>query len=390
MSLRVGTFNVWGLPEAFSDDVSSRMRGLAARLPGLPLDLLLVQEAWTDEVRDTLREAALRAGFEVAGGHVTSGGLMVLSRLPIRSSRFETFHFRGDPERLAQGEFLGGKGFQTLEIDAPGGPFSVINTHLHARYRRHRPQLNSAVRTAQLLQLIGAMHRIDGMLVVGGDFNCTVDDTEYRVFSGLSRAVELGDGRAYATLSRDNYYKKHRSDPDKRVDYLFIRPGRATRWQRLEVASLFREPEPIRGRQRSLSDHFGFQGRIAWTSAVPAAAPPLDRAHPLRELDPRAFDLARSLLEVGREEADRRERVHFRSAGGWALAAAVAAGVRRHPALDRRRFLRSTASTLALVAVTPAIGYGTLARLDSDIKRDAFDDAHDVLARLEAAVHRTA
>jgi endonuclease/exonuclease/phosphatase family metal-dependent hydrolase len=386
MSLRVGTFNVWGLPEAFSDDVSSRMRGLAARLPGLPLDLLLVQEAWTDEVRDTLREAALRAGFEVAGGRTTSGGLMVLSRKAIRTSRFETYHFRGDPERLAQGEFLGGKGFQTLEVDASDGPLTVINTHLHARYRRHRPRLNSAVRTAQLLQLIGAMHRIDGMLLVGGDFNCTADDVEYRVFSGLSRAVELGGGRAFATLSRANYYKQHRSDPDKRVDYLFVRPGSRTRWKRLEAAGLFHEPEPIRGRDRSLSDHFGFQARIAWH---PAAAAP-GAARGAGELDPKAFDLARRLLEVGREEADRRERVHFRSAGGWALAAAVAAGVRRHPALDRRRFLRTTASTLAVVALTPAIGYGTLARIDSDIKRDAFDDAHDVLAKLEAGPHRTA
>ena len=66
MSLRLGTFNVWGLPEAFADDVSSRMRRLASRLPGLDLDVLLIQEAWTEAVRDTLRGAALAANFEVA------------------------------------------------------------------------------------------------------------------------------------------------------------------------------------------------------------------------------------------------------------------------------------------------------------------------------------
>ena len=41
MELRLGTFNVWGLPEAFADDVSSRMRGIAGRSSDLDLDVLL-------------------------------------------------------------------------------------------------------------------------------------------------------------------------------------------------------------------------------------------------------------------------------------------------------------------------------------------------------------
>ena len=379
MPLRLGTFNVWGLPEAFSDDVSSRMRGLAARLPGLDLDLLLIQEAWTDEVRETLREAALAAGFEVAEGGLSNGGLMVFSRLPIRSSRFEGFRFRGDPERLSQGEFLGGKGFQTLSIDGEQGPFTLINTHLHARYRRSRPRLNSAVRTAQLLQIIGAMSDLEGSVVIGGDFNCTREDMEYRIFSGLTRAIELGEGRAYATLSKTNYYKHGRSGPDKRIDYLFVRPGPGIALGSTDVGSLFAEPERIRGRDRSLSDHFGFRAAFEWNSKSADAyvgSPPA--------LDPQAFDLARVLLEIGHEEADRRERVHFRSAGGWIAGAFLAAGLRRHPALDRRCFLRTSAGALALFALAPAIGYGTLARVDSDYKRHAFDDARAVLAHLEA------
>jgi endonuclease/exonuclease/phosphatase family metal-dependent hydrolase len=385
MPLRTGTFNVWGLPEAFSDDVSSRMRGLIARLPDLELDVLMIQEAWTEEVRDTLRQGALDAGFEVTGGNASTGGLMVLSRLPIRSSRFEAFHFRGDPERLAQGEFLGGKGFQTLALDTERGRVSVINTHLHARYRRYRPRLNSAVRTAQLLQIIGSLHQLDGMVVVGGDFNCADEDLEYKVFSGLARVTELGGGRAHATLSRRNYYKSRRTDPDKRVDYLFVRPGAKDRWRSLGAKSLFDEPEHIRGRDRSLSDHFGFQAAFEWQTI---GAPPGLVSAP--GLDPQALDLARSLIEVGREEADRRERAHFRSAGSWALAAVLAAGVRRHPVLDRRHFLRASAGGLALFALTPAIGYGALARVDSDHKRSAFDDARDVLAQLQAGPDRTA
>lgn len=376
MPLRLGTFNVWGLPEAFSDDVSSRMRGLASRLPGLDLDVLFIQEAWTEEVRDTLREAALVSNFEVAGGSSSSGGLMVFSRLPIRSAKFESFHFRGDPERLSQGEFLGGKGFQTVVLEGADGPLPVINTHLHARYRRARPVLNSAVRAAQLLQIIGALKDLDGTAVVGGDFNCTNVDLEYKVFSGLTRSTELGDGKSFPTLSKTNYYKRHRSGADKRIDYLFVRPGPNVECRSIGAATLFAKPERIRQRERSLSDHFGFRASFESRSTVMTSGPS-------GLFDPEVFDLARNLLRVGRKEADRRERAHFRSAGGWAIAAVAAAGIRRHPALDRRSFLRSSAGALAAFALMPTIGYGTLARLDSDYKRDAFDDAHEILGRLE-------
>ena len=72
------------------------------------------------------------------------------------------------------------------------------------------------------------------------------------------------------------------------------------------------------------------------------------------------------------------------------MAAVAAASIRRHSALDRRCFMRSFAGTLAVCALMPTIGYGTLARLDSDAKRDAFDDAHEILAQIEAHTDRNA
>ena len=128
MTLRLGTFNVWGLPETFGvgEDVTSRTREIARRLRASDLDVLLIQEAWTDAVRLILRAGARQAGFRVADGPGVGGGLMTLSRLPIRDLRFEPFRFRGDPERLAQGEFFGGKGFQTLTLEGEHGPVSVV------------------------------------------------------------------------------------------------------------------------------------------------------------------------------------------------------------------------------------------------------------------------
>jgi endonuclease/exonuclease/phosphatase family metal-dependent hydrolase len=375
--MRLGTFNVWGLPEAFSDDVSSRMRVIAERLAKSDLDVLLIQEAWTREVRRTIRRGARRAGFQVSEGEDASGGLMTLSRLPIRASRFERFRFRGDPERLDKGEYLGGKGFETVELDGPDGAFVLINTHLHARYRAEDSGLDSAVRTAQLLQIVAAVHRQPGTVLVGGDFNCRPGAPEYEVFRGLTGATELGAGIDVGTLSSSNFYKRDRTAPDKRIDFLFVRPASGIVWQAHDARLVFHETARIRRRDRSLSDHFGFRAAIDWQAAPAAAAV-------TGPIDPKVFSTARTLLAVGLAEADRRERQHFRWAGVFVVASAVAAGMRRHPAVDRRTFLRGAAQGAAVAALAPAFAFGTLARLDSDQKRDVFSDARAFLSDLEA------
>jgi len=377
--MRLGTFNVWGLPEAFSDDVSSRMRVLAKRLEDSDLDILLIQEAWTREVRRTLRHGARQAGFAVSEGGGASGGLMTLSRFPIRASRFDRFRFRGDPERLDKGEYLGGKGFEIVEIEGPDGPFVLINTHVHARYSIEDSPLDSAVRAAQLLQIVAFVHGHPGSVVVGGDFNCRQDEPEFEVFRGLTGAIELGQGTSLGTLSSSNFYKRHRAAPDKRIDFLFVRPAPGVLWQTGEARLLFSETARIRHRDRSLSDHYGFRVDLTWQPGPTASALAGAGA-----IDPGALSTARSLLDVGFAEADRRERQHFRFAGGFVMAAIAAAGLRRHPAVDRRAFLRGTAQAATLLALAPALGFGTLARIDSDQKRDVFVEARAFLNELAA------
>lgn len=380
MSLRLGTFNVWGLPETFGfgDDVSSRMRLIVDRLQASDLDVLLIQEAWTDEVRSTLRAGALRAGFDVAEGPSGSGGLMTLSRRPIVASGFERFRFRGDPERLARGEFIGGKGFQSSRIQGDHGVLHVVNTHLHARYRRERPRLNSAVRLAQLLQILRHLAETDGTVVLGGDFNCAAGDIEYDLFQGLSHAFELGGGSRHPTLSRTNYYKRHRTAEDKRIDFLFVRPGPEVTWRASEARLFFADPARIRQIDRSLSDHFGFRAELALTPLVHPVA--LSSGTPP---DPATISRARRLLEVADAEAARRHRVHSEQALTFAAASVVALAARRAPLVSRRKLLRGAAGGLAFLSILPAGAYGALAHFDAQGKQGAFADARATLAQLE-------
>ena len=383
MSLRLGTFNVWGLPETFGfgDDVSSRMRLIADRLQASDLDVLLIQEAWTDEVRTTLRAGATEAGFFVADGPGASGGLMTLSRRPILGTRFERFRFRGDPERVAGGEFIGGMGFQSTAIEGDHGPIDLVNTHLHAKYRRARPRLNSAVRLAQLLQILRHLSTQEGTVVLGGDFNCAVGDIEYDLFQGLSHAFELGGGLRHPTVSKANYYRRDRKSKDKRIDFLFVRPGADVAWRATDPRLLFAETARIREIDRSLSDHFGFRAELELTPLVQPVAfsstsPP----------DPIAIQRARRLLKVADAEASRRYREHSEQAWTLAAASTLALGARRIPPVSRRGWLRGMAGALALSAILPAGGYGALAYCDRRGKRGAFDDARATLAQLARAV----
>ncbi len=378
MRLRLGTFNVWGLPKPFTRHVEQRIETLATRLPDLDLDVLFVQEAWTSWVRERLIRSASEAGFHVSARSADplSGGLLLFSRLPIREPRFERFHFSGDPERVLDGEYLGGKGFLVVTLDTADGPISLVNTHLIAHYRHDQPRLDSAVRTVQLLQIVRAVRALDGPVVIGGDFNCLRSDPEYAVFAGLTGSVEVADGRSDpATISRSNFYKQHRKS-DQRIDYLFVRSTPGTTWSAGPAKLLFAGPIRVGSRDRALSDHFGFASEIEISSPAALEA---SRVAP----DSHALELAEGLLEIGRAGMRRRQQDEIRDAGTWLAAAALAVGCRRLPAVDRRAFLRGTAQGVALLALAPAAGFTSLARLDTTHKLDAFAHADDTLAELK-------
>ena len=113
MKIRMATLNAWALPEPLARDVPERIRAIGAKLPSLDLDVMAFQEVWTANSRRSLRRAGRRAGLaycwdgergSLGGG---SGGLLVLSRLPIMDVDFESYALRGEAERVAvNGEYL--------------------------------------------------------------------------------------------------------------------------------------------------------------------------------------------------------------------------------------------------------------------------------------------
>ncbi len=378
MRLRVGSFNVWALPGLFSDDVPERMRAIAAGLPQLDVDVLALQEVWLPSARETLVAGGRRAGFTHPWwpASMPGGGLLVLSRVPLTDARFERFRFRGDLERLDKGEYFGGKGFVSVRIATDDGPVTLVDTHLHASYRNDLPAADSAVRIAQLLQIVEFLESRDEPAVVAGDFNFEEHSPEYRVLTGLSglrdTAVELD--RRQPTITRDNYYKRNRSGPNKRIDLLLVREGGRRGIHPLRTERIFDEPLELGDGMRAASDHFGVMCELELGTHLSEGYGGRDRG---------ALVLARQLLEHGRAEAAQRESRHARDASYW-LGASVLAGVAtRHGRVNRRRFLRRLLGTGAAVALAPAAGLAALARMHAPNQVEAFDAAAATLVRLD-------
>ncbi len=215
MRIQVATLNVWALPEPFASDVIPRMTAIGERLADLPADVVAFQEVWTEGAREVLLRLGALAGYdqhwyleETIGG----SGLLVLSRLPILESHFEPFALSGYPEQLDNGEFLSGKGFARLRLLGPEGPFTLLSTHLHARYARRFAHQFASHRIGQVVQLASGVAQPSDPVVMVGDFNFADDQPGYSILLGLTgmrdTAVELDDRRP--TVLWQNPYRSQR------------------------------------------------------------------------------------------------------------------------------------------------------------------------------------
>jgi endonuclease/exonuclease/phosphatase family metal-dependent hydrolase len=362
------------------------MGEIADRLPALGIDVMAFQEVWTADARRALTAVGPRAGLPYVWHNEASvggSGLLVLSRFPIVDVRFEHFRLRGDPEQLAQGEYLSGKGFARLRLASPVGFISVVDTHLHARYSARVSHQYRAHRIGQIVQLANGLADIEDPLLVMGDFNFGENDPEHAILTGLTgvhdAAAEVGD--RLPTVFRANPYRRSKKKPDRRIDLVFLRAGLQHRLQVRAVERIFDQPFDLGGRLASCSDHAGVLADVEVVregGAMSAHSP--DRG---------ALDLAADWLRKGRWQAEQR-RVGERMASCFGIGfAALAAAGGRAPQMKRRKFLRVGLRTAALAALTPGVGLSVLSEGFRPDEIHAFDDAEAGLAQLERVTDRT-
>lgn len=215
--LRVVTFNIHAGKDTGGADNLAR---LAAFVRAERPDVLLLQEVDVRTTRsgDVDQPTALVAAV---GGFVAFGktldfqggqyGIAVWSRFPIR--RHALRHLPIEPPQARAGGSYEPRGALVAELDAPGGPLIVVNTHLDASgddtYRQQE------IRT--LVQVVDSLRQTGTAVLVGGDFNATPESDVI----ALATAAGWRDAWAVCGDGSDGFTFSARR-PVKRIDYLWL------------------------------------------------------------------------------------------------------------------------------------------------------------------------
>jgi endonuclease/exonuclease/phosphatase family metal-dependent hydrolase len=278
-SIRAVTFNAWALPVTIpSQQKRRRLSRLPAALAALDADLIVLQELFDVRARRRLlgelcppyaAAPAKNAGRRILGlvPADTTGGLLVLSRLPIAGSRFV-------PHTLGHGtkvdERLGRKGAMIVHVETPVGRLTVFAVHLYAGTK---PK-DTRIRLAQLAPLLEVLEdeAAGGPVLMAGDINTspTVDypeppgrenplAPEYAAMVDAGFVDPLPPNPTPVTRSatwvpsRNRYaalaYQETKTD--ERYDYVMVRPGLGHEWAVRDARTVIDAPDA------HLSDHVG-------------------------------------------------------------------------------------------------------------------------------------
>ena len=248
-SLRLLSYNIWGLPGWMTGARSGRYPRIARELERLDPDILLLQEAWTAKARKSAPATGSWWIARAAGQHTffQQSGLMTLSKFPIIGGGFYPFSRAAFPDRLVT------KGILKTTLCLPGGSIlNVWNVHL----QEGGPD---AVRRSQVQELVSRVAAAeDGQIadLVGGDFNITPESPFYRELDqALGPTVyELGGQKPLVTWNN----LSAKPGAGQTLDYIFVREHQA--FQRAEGSArlAFTGPSP----PQQLSDHLALEAVV--------------------------------------------------------------------------------------------------------------------------------
>lgn len=248
-TLKVVTYNIWGLPSWMTGARAGRYPKIAHELKRLDPDVVLLQEAWTAKSRKSAPASGEWSIARAAGQHTffQQSGLVTLSRFPIIGGEFYPFSRSAFPDKFVN------KGVLKVTVRLPGEQvINVWNVHLQDGGTRE-------IRASQIHELITRVQAAeDGQIadLVGGDFNVTPDSEFY---GDLARSL----GPSVQQLSGKNPFVtwdglSAKSDAGETLDYIFIK--KRSPFQRVQAAP--RVAFSARTFEQRLSDHLGIEAEV--------------------------------------------------------------------------------------------------------------------------------
>jgi endonuclease/exonuclease/phosphatase family metal-dependent hydrolase len=252
--IRVATLNIWNRMGPWEQRLVAIRKEIERSQPdivGLQEVLVLPELAF-----DQGRAIAEGFGYHVAFGRSCDAapytmGNAVLSRWPIT----QTFAFAlpGTDEHRC---------LVFAEVDSPVGKIPFFSTHLNWKFEE------SEIRQLQvrcIARFVATTTPADGYpAIVTGDFNAEPDSDEIRFMRGLGSlggsSVHFHDAYAHIgtppgiTFSRKNPFAGLLREPDRRIDYIWVKGGdERFRGEPLSARVAFDTPDA----GTYPSDHFG-------------------------------------------------------------------------------------------------------------------------------------
>jgi endonuclease/exonuclease/phosphatase family metal-dependent hydrolase len=245
--LTVLTLNIWNRQGPWEERAKLIRRGLETLRP----DLVGLQEVLRHEAEPLNQAQELTAGLDyhvafAPAWHIGGGlqfGNAVLSRWPITTA--ENFMLPGEPSQETRALLY-------VRAQSPAGDIPVFCTHLDWQFH------HGYVRERQVAFIADKVHELaptDGFPpILMGDFNAEPDAAEIRYLRGLvtlrGRSTyfadcfgQCGEGPGY-TFARSNLYAAKLREPNRRIDYIFVRgPDRKLRGEPLSARVVFTEAD---------------------------------------------------------------------------------------------------------------------------------------------------
>jgi endonuclease/exonuclease/phosphatase family metal-dependent hydrolase len=225
-TLRVVTLNIWNRSGPWPE----RLAAIRAGLLDLAPEVVGLQEVLRPngaEGPDQARLIAEGLGYHIAYGPAfDSGGIefgnCVLSKFPIRRSEvFALPKMDTDESRC----------LLFAELEAPFGAIPFFVTHLNWRFHEGYVREAQVKVIAERVMSLAPIHGFPPIVV--GDFNAAPEADEIRYMKGLcslgAKSVYFADtfgvvGRGGGTtFSRQNPFASDLREPDRRIDYIFVR-----------------------------------------------------------------------------------------------------------------------------------------------------------------------
>jgi endonuclease/exonuclease/phosphatase family metal-dependent hydrolase len=271
--LTVSTLNIWNKAGPWAERLPllrKQLKELAPDVLGLQEVLRFVPDEHNPPVPSPdncqATEIADGLGYNVAYGIAAdySGGLKfgnaLLTRYKILDSR--TFRLPGSDS----GET---RSLLYALLETPWGRLPVFVTHLNWKLHHGVVRIRQVIYAAERLFVLAPIEADFLPPILMGDFNASPNTDEIRYLRGEhvidGRSLYFGDVWEYAepagpgyTYARDNAYARKNGEPNRRIDYIFVRgPDKDMRGEPSNVRLAF--TEQAQGSEGPLwaSDHYG-------------------------------------------------------------------------------------------------------------------------------------